>query len=155
MKASTTLRNNMLKDKGFKEIMETTGLFMFIYSGAVPATADAAAATANLLCTLSAADVTDDALTFEADPVDGVLSKESTEVWSGTVSATGTATYFRLVGGYAAESTALTAMNAATASNVIQGTVGVSGADLNLVSTSLVSSSLQTIDYFVVALPTD
>lgn len=161
MKASTTLRNNMLKDKGFKEIMETTGMCLVIYSGDVPATADAVALTANKLCVITESDggipaTASDSLLFDADPVAGVLAKEPTaHVWSGTVDTTGTATFFRLIGGYATETAALAAMNAGDAANVIQGTVGVSGADLNLVSTSLVATTTQTIEYFVVSFPTD
>ena len=169
MKASTTLRNNMMKDKGFAEIMQTTGMFLAIYGGTVPATADAAVTGATHLCTISAADVLDDSLTFETDAVAGVLSKLSGETWSGTVYASGTATFFRLIGGYATEysggaagtegapagTSALKAMIDGTASNVIQGTVGVSGADLNLVSPALVAATTQTIEYFVVSFPTD
>jgi hypothetical protein len=156
MKASLTLRNNMLGATGFKSAMETTGMFMFIYSGTVPATASAAAEEDNLLVTITAASVADATLLFEnAAITDGTLSKESTQTWSGVVAATGTATFFRLVGGYGDSSVAVTAMDGGTAVNCIQGTVGVSGCDLNLVSTSLVSTTTQTIEYFVVSLPTD
>jgi hypothetical protein len=53
------------------------------------------------------------------------------------------------------EAAGLTAMNAGSAAYCIQGTVGVSGCDLNLVSTALVASTTQTIEYFVVSFPTD
>lgn len=154
MKASTGLRNIMLRSAGFAETMELTGMFLLIYSGAIPATADAAAEADNLLCALSN-NSTGTTLTFETSPVSGTLSKLASQTWSGVCSATGTATYFRLVGGYSSAADAAIAMDSSsTTTRCIQGTVGVSGADLNLTSTSLVSTTTQAIDYFVVSFPT-
>jgi hypothetical protein len=142
----------MLNDKGFAEAMETTSMFLYIYSGTVPATADAAALTANHLCTISTEDSENVSLEFAA-PTAGTISM--TGVWSGEVATSGTATFFRLVGNCSSETDGLSQMNAGSSAYCIQGTVGVSGCDLNLVSTALVSGNTQTIEYFVVSFPTD
>jgi hypothetical protein len=80
-------------------------------------------------------------LNFKFPAVAGVLSKETT-IWQGTAAATGTAGYFRFVAG------------GSTVSGVggtdvrFDGSVGTSGADLNLSSTSIASASEQTISGF-------
>ena len=159
MKVSTTLRNKLLIDGGLREVMcGTPGsaeMYLLIYSGTAPATADTNNASTRL-CTISAADETDASLTFEASATSGVLAKTSGQTWSGTIASTGTASHFRLVGGVANEAAAITASasNAAT-SYIIQGTIGTSGADLNLASTTLTENNVQTIEYFVLSFPTD
>ena len=145
IKTSTGLRNKVL-DTGSVKSRLALG-FIKIYSGAEPASADAAA-TGTLLCTISV-NGGGTGLSLDATAVGGVLAK-SAAVWSGAIVATGTAGYYRFsaVGDTGA---------ASTTEERIQGSVGLAGADLNLSSISLVTNAAvgaQAIDYYVVSLPT-
>ena len=82
-------------------------------------------------------------LTF-GDSVAGAVTKNPLETWSGTATGTGTAGWFRYVGSIADA-------GAADSSEVyirIDGNVGTSGANLNMSSTSIVTSAVQTISTF-------
>jgi hypothetical protein len=142
MKLSTGLRNKMLDTGSLKSIFAAG--FIKIYSGSEPADADAAV-TGTLLCTISI-NATGTGVNFASSAVAGVLSKSGSEVWKGVNAATGTAGYFRHVA--AGDDGTLSSTQAR-----IQGSIGVSGADVNLSSTSLTSGADQTIDYYSVALP--
>lgn len=144
LKVSTGLRNKMLDTSPLRTALNLG--FLKLYSGTVPASADDALGAAVLLVTIS---VTGGGtgLTFEAAAVAGILSKESTEVWQGTIGVSGTPTFFRFVA--PGDTGALS-----TTESRLQGSVGVLGADLNLSSVSLLASSVQTINHFNVALPT-
>lgn len=83
-------------------------------------------------------------LTYGGSPT-GVLSKSG--VWSGVNVASGTATYFRLLGA-AADAGALS-----TSLIRIQGTCGVVGADYNMSSTTLTSGYTHTVDGFNLTFP--
>lgn len=72
-------------------------------------------------------------------PSVGVLSKEST-AWSGTVDTTGTATWFMI----ATDND--NGQSSSTTARRIIGSVGTSGADLNLSSTSLTAGASVTIN---------
>lgn len=94
---STGLRNALMKTSGFKEAMETG--IIEVYSGAQPASADAAETGTKLLRVTKAsgafvAGAATNGLTFETDPVAGVLSKSS-DVWSGVGIADGVAGWYR------------------------------------------------------------
>lgn len=143
-KVSTGLRNAMLTDSSFTGIMVDAKLR--IYSGTVPLTADAALSGATLLCEISDDD-TGTALSFEATAVDGALSKLSSQIWSGTNIASGTASFYRLVDDLDDGTSSTTAPR-------VQGSIGVAGADMNISNPTLVSAVLQPVDYFSVALPT-
>ena len=148
MKASNGLRNFMLDDASLKDALDDG--VVRIYAGTVPATADAAIGGATLLCEITDNDQglgAGQGVDFEANAVSGVLSKASAQIWSGTNVATGTATFFRL-------ETQADDGSSSTTYERIQGTIATAGADLNLQSTSLVNTELQTIDYFSVAIPT-
>jgi len=78
-------------------------------------------------------------------PSAGVISK-NTDTWSGVGLAVGTCTYFRLV----------TSSDLGTANSTdirIQGTVGTSGADLNLSNLNITVGPTETIDTFAITLP--
>jgi len=120
--------------------------FIKIYSGAVPASADADLASAVLLCTISV-NSTGTGINFDTAAVLDTISKAPGEVWSGVNSNSGTASFYRHVA--AADTGA-----ASTTAPRIQGDVGTSGKELNLSSTTLTSGATQTIDYYSVALPT-
>lgn len=123
-----------------------------IYSGAQPATADAAA-TGTLLMQITVssgafvAGAFGNGLEFENDPLDGVIEKASGETWSAVAIATGVAGYFRFIGN-ATDAGALS-----TTLPRIDGSIGTSGADMNLGTTSIVLGRTYTIDSFILTLP--
>jgi hypothetical protein len=139
---STGLRDKLMSTGSLSSIMNLG--FIYIYSGAVPANADAAL-TGTQLCKVSN-NSTATGLTMDPS-VGGVLPKKASEVWSGLNGATGTASYFRWVG--SADTGALS-----TTEPRIQGLVGTVGTDMNLSSVSLTSGATQTIDTFNWTLPT-
>lgn len=125
---------------------------ILIYSGSQPSSPDdAVAGTLLIEITESGgafvAGAFDNGLEFENDPLSGELEKASGETWKGTAVASGTAGWFRFVGNAAdggAISTVLTR---------IDGNIGISGADLNISDTSIVSGRVYTIDTFKITLP--
>lgn len=137
LKSSTGLKNGLLVTGSLKSLLDLGKIRIF--SGAIPADADAAE-TGTLLCVISNAG-TATGVTFETTATAGAVTKNSSETWSGTNVAGGTATYFRFVangdGG-----------GVSTTDKRLQGTVGLAGADMNLSSTTLTSGAPQTIDYF-------
>ena len=124
------------------------GFYIRIYKGTVPADSGDAIADepGDLLVTITESGSAT-GLTFEASS-GGVLSKATAETWVGTVTQTGTATYYR----------ASPTDDTGTADNTIsrlQGTVGTLNADLLLASTSLVLDDEQRIDYYSVGVPSE
>jgi len=144
LKVSTGLRDYMLATGSFKDAMDLG--FLKLYSGTEPATADASIGAAVLLCTISVSGG-GTGLTFEAVPVSGVLSKESSEAWQGSIVASGTCSFFRFV---AAGDTGVLS----TTEKRLQGAVAAIASDLNLSNVVLTSPAIQTINHFNVALPT-
>lgn len=146
IKASTGLRNKLLDTNPFKTIFNLG--FLNIYSGPEPATADAAliGGTHTLLCAISNNN-TVTGITFAATASAGAITKNLSETWSKAAVASGTASFFRLVapGDTGASS---------TTEPRLQGSVGTSGADLNLTTVTLTSSTVYTVDSFSVTLPT-
>jgi hypothetical protein len=125
-----------------------------IYSGTQPANADAAYGS-TLLCTISTASGTftagapDAGLRF-GTAASGAISKASS-VWSGVVATTGTAGWFRLMGNVSDAS----GLDSTYLYPRIDGSIGTSGADLNMGSTSLTAAATLTIDTFTVTLPAE
>jgi len=76
----------------------------------------------------------------------GVISKPTTQVWSFNGAATGTAVWFRFYGSDTGDSGA--AISGAPYYPRIDGSVAVSGADLNLSNISIAIGSPNTIDTF-------
>ena len=144
MKISTGLAKAMLDTGSFKASLN--GMKLKIYSGTEPASADASIGSAVLLCTISDAGGAG-ALSFEAAAVGNVLEKLSSQTWSGTNAASGTASFCRLV---------LASDTGATSSSEVrvQGDVGVAGKFLNLSSTTLTAAAVQVVDYLSVTMPT-
>lgn len=142
-KVSTGLRDAMLASDSLKGMLD--GGKIRIFGGTAPVTADDAE-TGTLLCEISV-NSTGDGITMDTYAVSGVLMKNPAEVWSGVNTATSTATHYRHVA--VGDTNGLSTTEAR-----IQGTVGLSGADLNLSSVNLVSGATQTIDYYSIALPT-
>lgn len=114
--------NTLLGVKAFNAIF--AGGFLDIYSGPQPSSAgDAASGTK--LCTLYS-DGQALGIHFEAAAVNGTISKDHTETWSGTMLANGTAGWFRL-----REATD-SGVNASQSACRIDGAIATSGAQMNL-----------------------
>lgn len=94
LRISTGTTNQLLDTGSLKAIFSTPGFYIDVYSGAQPADADAAPTGTKLVTLYS--DGTAAALHFNASASAGVLSKLSSETWSGTIAASGTAGWFRL-----------------------------------------------------------
>ncbi len=141
-----------LKSTGLANYLAVTGSlraamtagFLYIYSGPVPASADDAIDGSSVeLAKITVADDGTTGLSFEATATAGVLTKTAAEAWSGTVEATGTATFMRFVDSGDAPATS------STTSKRLQDTVGTSALNgLVLTSASLVAADVQTINLF-------
>ncbi len=140
LKLSTGLRDGMLDTSPFKTLLDASRVM--IYSGVAPATADAAEGT--LLVSIGS-DNADTHCHFLAAAVSGVLSKNA-DIWSGVASGTGTASYFRLVVNTDTGVLSTTEIR-------MQGTVGTSGADINMSSVTIVSGATQTVDTWDLTMP--
>lgn len=122
-----------------------------IYSGSQPSSPDVAA-SGSLLCsiTLSAgahvAGAFGNGLEF-GTAASGAISKAAGATWSGVAAASGTAGYFRLC------ANATDAGGASTTLPRVDGSIGTSGADLNMSSTTITSGQTYTIDTFTITLP--
>jgi hypothetical protein len=122
-----------------------------IYSGAQPASPDNAVAGTLLL------EVTVDAGAFVhgafangvefGDAASGIISKAAGETWQDQGLANGTAGWFRFCANPSDTGIASTTLAR------LDGSVGTSGADLNMSSTSIVSGSTYTIDTMALTLP--
>jgi hypothetical protein len=117
--------------------------FLEIWSGSQPATPDSQPA-GTLLCTMYS-NGTSAGLTF-ADATGGVISKTSTETWSGTAVASGTAGCFRL-------KTAGDAGGTSTVDERLDGSIATSGADVNMGSTTITSGAVTTLSTFTITAP--
>lgn len=144
LKASTGLRNALLDSSDLKTQLD--GGLIKVYDGAIPATADDSIGSSTLLLVYSL-NSTGSGISFDTAASSGALSKAPGEVWAGNGVATGTATYYRHV---AVGDTG----GASTTEPRLQGGVGVAGAELNLVSTSIVSAVNRVLDYYSVSAPT-
>jgi|ERR1700712_30431 len=141
---STGLRNAILTASPFKTAL--ANCIINFYSGTMPASADAAKPQdALLLCTISDGG-TGGGLNWEATAAGGQLAKSSSQTWRGNNVTTGTATWWSMQLPNDDGSASTTAVR-------MQGTLAAIGADINLSSVDLVSGAVQTLDYFVVALP--
>lgn len=122
-----------------------------IYSGSQPSSPDSAVSgTLLVTVTLSSgafvAGAFGNGLEF-GDAASGAISKASGATWSGAAVASGTAGYFRLC------ANATDAGGASTTLPRIDGSIGTSGADLNMSSTTITSGQTYTIDTFTITLP--
>lgn len=144
---STGMKNALLDTGSLKSIFDDG--YIRIYSGTVPADADAALGGATELVTYSdngASEGAGNGLDLAASAAGGAISKAAAQVWKGTAGATGTASFFRY------EQTG-DGGGASTTAIRIQGTVGGAGADLFVASTTFTSSVEYTLDIFSIAVP--
>lgn len=142
IKVSTGLRNTLLSAGSLKATFDA-GSEIRIYSGTVPADADAAIGAAVLVVTIKNGS---SGITFDSAAAAGVLVKNTAETWSGIVAASGSPSFYRHV--LTADAGALS-----TTAPRYQGTVGIGGGDMNLTAASLTAGATQTLDYHAVALP--
>lgn len=142
-KLSTGLRNKLLDTSSLKTIFNLG--FLEVWAGTVPADADASTSGCTLLCRYSNNNTTT-GITLASTAANGSITKNLSETWSKAAAGTGTATFFRLV---AAGDT----QAASTTEARIQGTVGLSGADLNLTSLSYTATTVYTMDAFAIGIP--
>lgn len=139
---------------GFKDACLDTGsvksefenMVIKYYDGPVPAASATAASpadaaeTGTLLCTITGPAAAN--LDLAAAAAGGSIEKLSSQVWSGTAVADGTATHFR------AETSSDTQAESATEKR-IQGTIGTTGGyDMQMSSATIVDGDTYTIDYF-------
>lgn len=142
VRLSTKLRDNLAGTTGFAATF-ANGIIE-IYSGAQPATADSAV-TGTLLGTVTLASgaftpgVSTNGLTFAAAS-GGAVSKSG--VWSFNGIAAGTAGWFRLKGN------AVDAGGISTVLPRLDGSIAVSGADMNLSNITIAIGAPNTIDSF-------
>lgn len=147
VRLSTQLRTNLAGSTGFAATF-ADGV-IDIYSGTQPVTADSAA-TGTLLGTVTLASgaftpgVATNGLTFAAAS-GGAVSKSG--VWSFNGVAAGTAGWFRLRGN-AADAGAIS-----TVLPRLDGSIAVSGADMNLSNISIAVGAPTTIDSFAYTQP--
>lgn len=145
MQVSTGLRNYMLGTGSLKAALNLG--FIDFYTGVQPATADSAIGVDNQkICRISVNN-SGTGLTLDT-PASGVITKNISEAWTGTVLVPGgQATFFRHVGD-ADDATA------STSQPRIQGSIALAGGDINLSSVALTPGATQTLDYYTIALPT-
>lgn len=143
IKTSTGLRNTMVGSSSLRAALNLG--FIKIYAGAVPATADDAV-TGTLLVTISN-DSTGTGLTFEPTATNSAIGKAGTEIWSGINVASGVATHYRHV---APGDTGLSSTTQAR----VQGTIDNVGADMNMTNVALIAGATQSVDYYLLFLPT-
>jgi hypothetical protein len=149
LKLSTGLRNGMLNATGFTTAFNDG--IIYIYSGPQPTDADQATQGTLLLRITqnngawSAGSATN-GLGFDA-PASGVISKAAAETWRGLGVTDGTAGWFRLCGNPA------DAGGSSTTLPRMDGTVAVSGGDMNVASISIVTNAPTTLDTFTFTLP--
>jgi len=146
LRLSTGLRNAIMGSSGFKGAMD--GGVLDIFSGTIPTDADQAegSGTKLLRITVNGGAFASNPLHFAASAVGGKLSKSDSESWQGDGLADGTASWFRF---YDSNDTS----GASTTAARFDGTVGTSGADLILTSTSIVNGATTTIDAADFTLP--
>lgn len=142
-KISTGLRNHILATDDLAAGLN--GKVIRMYSGPVPATADAALGAAVLMCTISN-NGTGTGLTFEPTPASGIVSKATAEVWLGTLVASGTYSFYRF--------SALTDTGEeSTTEKRAQGTIGLLNDDLIVGSLTKTAGDEQRIDYYAIGMP--
>lgn len=143
IKLSTGLREALAASQSLRAALNNG--FIRIYTGPVPASADAALGTAVLINEISAGG-TGTPLTLEATAPDGVVTKTAAENWTGNNLADGTPSFFRYV-------LSGDAGDASTSAVRFQGSVGGPGADMVISSLPLVNGAPQTFDLFQLVIP--
>lgn len=140
---STGLRNKLLGTDSLKSAL--AGGFIHVYGcdpANVPASANDAIGAAHTLLLTLYGDGTASGLNL-GTPADGIISKASSENWSGGVLASGTARFFRYVG-------AGDTGTSSTTEPRLQGTVARVGGHLNLSKVDLVAGDTQAVSFVAI-----
>ena len=149
IKLSTGLRNKLCGTTGF------SGTFVngvaYIYSGPQPLTADTAVSGTLLgIVTKNAGaftfGVATNGLNFDS-AANGIVSKAAADAWQFVGIAAGTAGYFRLM------ANATDNLGASTTLPRMDGTCGVTGADMNISNISIEIGTPNTVDVFTFTVP--
>lgn len=143
VKLSTGFRQGLAITGSLKELLDN-GLIR-IYSGAIPASADASLGAAVLMNEISAGGG-GTPVTWEAAAPGGVLSKTVAENWTGNIIVGGDPTFFRYV-------LAADAGDASSSAVRIQGTAGVLGSDMFISELPMVAAAPQSFSLFQIAIP--
>lgn len=140
---STGAVNAMIDTPGLAASLEYyDNMELRVYSGAMPASADAAIGAATLLCVFKNGS---NGITFD-NAVAGQLTKPAAEVWSGAAAASGTATFGRFVQGTDTGAESLTAVR-------LQGNAANIGAFINLDNPAMVAGAVQTVNSAQLLMP--
>lgn len=151
VRLSTALRNKLAGPTGFGTTFNNG--VIYVYSGPQPLTADAAV-QGTLLGIVSVASGAfafgspANGLQFDA-PVAGTVSKAAAQAWSFAGIAAGTAGWFRLMGNAVDD----LAVDNGFVHPRLDGSIGVTGADLNLSNLSVTPAAPNTIDVFAFTIP--
>ena len=138
---SSSAVNCAMGTYGLKFALEDGEMELRIYSGTIPASANDAIGGATLLAVIRNGA---SGLTWESTLVNGQLTKNASETWSGVALATATATWGRFVT-VADDGSAITDTTA-VAFPRIQGDVSTVGAFINLDNPAMTSGAVQTIN---------
>jgi hypothetical protein len=141
---STGFKNEVLLTAGVRATF-SLGTIKIYASAATPVDADAALGTVTELVEYTVGGGAT-GLTLENAAANGIINKEPTETWQGTAASTGTALFWRF------EKTGDTGL-ASTTDKRIQGTIGGSGADIFVASTTFDSGIDYTLDFFSLSIP--
>lgn len=149
MKLSTGLRNKLAGVTGFGTTFNDG--VIYVYSGPPPLNADAA--VTGVLLGIITVDggvfvfgAPGNGLGFDA-PVAGVVSKAAAEAWKFTGLAAGVAGWFRLM------ANAVDNLGVSAVLPRLDGTIAVSGADMNLSNINVAVGAPNTIDVFQFTVP--
>lgn len=143
IKLSTGLREELAVAGALKDVLD--GGFLRLYSGPVPADADAALSGVTLLNEISAGG-TGTPLNFEGTAPGGVLVKSVAETWTGDNLAGGTPTFFRYV-------LSGDAGDASSSAVRFQGSAGALGSDMFISVLPLVDEAPLSFSVFQLTLP--
>lgn len=144
VKLSTAVVNALMGTGSLRSVIN--GGFLKLFSGPVPATADAATVGGNtLIATFTESDDGTTGLTFESSVSSGVLTKTVAEAWESTAAATGVVTFYRWVEGADAGTGV-----AGGSDHRVQGTVGSDNLfyDLVMANTSVSATDTLSFDSF-------
>lgn len=143
MKRSTGLCNTMLLSQSFKQTMD--GSIINMYSGTEPASADDALGSDAVLIVTYSLNGGGSGVTFDTTAAARAIVKNTGEVWSGTIVASGTPTYFRM-------SPPADDGTASTVTARLQGTVALANADILVSSLTFTAGDERVMRYFTVSM---